>query len=313
VSNVAGTKALSAAEERWFHIIQGGYLVFIFALFMFLGIGITPELLFLLLVAGFAIRSRKAFIRDFAPFVLLLLSYDAMRGFADNLNGHVYIDYPIKIDEAIFGEVPTVVLQRWLFHGHAGWLEYAAAMLHIVHFFVPLLFGAIIWQHKHEQYWKFVTSLVVLSYAAFITFMLVPTAPPWYASVHGHLEGVQLVHNTLPALSAAYTLLSPNEVAAMPSLHSAYPTLFFLFAVRLWGKKALPVGLYPVAVWFAVMYMGHHYFIDVFMGAVYACLTYVVVATSLVSSRVRAVVEKLRGSRRFELAPLPVESEQQAA
>lgn len=305
---------MSASEERWFHVIQGGYLVFIFALFLFLGIGITPELLFLLLVAGFAIRSRKAFIRDFAPFVLLLLSYDAMRGFADNLNGNVYIDYPIRIDEAIFGEVPTVALQRWFFSGDAGWLEYLAATLHIVHFLVPLLLGAIIWQHKHEHYWKFVISLVVLSYAGFISFMLVPTAPPWYATLHGHLEGVQLVHNTLPAVSAAYNLLSPNEVAAMPSLHAAYPTLFFLFVVRIWGWKGSPFLLYAAGVWLSIMYMGHHYFIDVAAGIAYAGAAYAVCATSLVSSRVQRAVEMVRGRRSLELAPAaPAETDRQAA
>jgi hypothetical protein len=304
---------MTSSQERMFHIIQIGYLLFIFGLFMFMGIGVTPELLFLLLTAGFAIRSRRRFIRDFAPFLLLLFSYDAMRGFADNLNGHVYMDYPIKIDEMLFGEVPTVALQRWLFHGHAGWLEYTAASLHVVHFFLPVMLGAIIWQHYHDQYWTFVMSLLVLSYAAFMTFMLVPTAPPWYAALHGHLDGVQLVHNNLPALSVAYNVLSPNEVAAMPSLHAGYPVLFSLFAIRLWGWKGTPVILYTIAVDFAIMYMGHHYFTDIAGGTLFAIVTYVVCATDVVTSRIAALRGKLRGARRVELMPMPVEPEQRAA
>jgi membrane-associated phospholipid phosphatase len=302
------------SSERAFHILQFVYLGFLLGIFIVMGAGITIELFFPLLVVGFAMRSRKRFVRDFSPFVVLLLSYEAMRGLADDLNSNVYIDYPIRIDELLFGEVPSVTLQRWFFTGQATALNYISALLHIVHFIVPPLLGAIIWQHRHDQYWRFVVSLIFLSYAGFVTFMLVPTAPPWYATGAGHLEGVQLVHTTLPAMTGAYRLLSPNDVAAMPSLHAAYPMLFFLFVVRLWGWKASPFGLYTLGVWFSIMYLGHHYFIDVVAGAFYACVAYVVCATSVLSSRVRMLTERVKSARGVELpASLPEAEQRQAA
>ena len=64
--------------------------------------------------------------------------------------------------------------------------------------------------------------------------------------------------------------LNPNPVAAMPSLHAAYPWLSFL-ALRKYSKKLgwffLP---YPILVWFSVVYLGEHYVIDVIAGVVYA-------------------------------------------
>ena len=66
-------------------------------------------------------------------------------------------------------------------------------------------------------------------------------------------------------------------MAAMPSLHAAYPWLFFLFACRLWGKRGALVIVYPAAVFFAVVYLGHHYVADIIGGVVYASASYVLV------------------------------------
>jgi membrane-associated phospholipid phosphatase len=119
-------------------------------------------------------------------------------------------------------------------------------------------------------------ALLLLSYAAFVTFVLVPTAPPWWASANGYLDGVRLIH--LSSHTAfLYDKVSPNSVAAMPSLHAAYPWLFFLFACRLWGKRGGLVALYPAAVFFAVVYLGHHYVVDIIGGIVYASASYALV------------------------------------
>jgi membrane-associated phospholipid phosphatase len=265
------------------YLIQAAYVTVLLGIFVVRGIGLTPDIIFLIL-AALALASkgtRWPFIRDFGPFVLLLLSYDAMRGFADDLGGRPYVAYPISIDRALFGEVPTITLQNWLFDpGQTHWYDYAAAMLHVVHFIVPLIFAAVLWQHYKSQYWTFVISLLVLSYAGFATFMLLPTAPPWYASlVAGTLPDVNLVHESFPALTVAYLFLSPNPVAAMPSLHAGYPWLFMLFAFRVWGWKAAPFTIYVGAVYFSIMYLGHHYAIDVIAGVAYASAAYVLCAT----------------------------------
>ena len=57
-------------------------------------------------------------------------------------------------------------------------------------------------------------------------------------------------------------------------MHAAYPLLVFLF---LWeGRRRLATMWAPfvLVVWFAVVYLGHHYVIDVFGGAMYALAGY---------------------------------------
>jgi uncharacterized protein (TIGR03663 family) len=277
----AGDAATPTRQEGIgiFYLLQGAYAAFIVAFCIARGTFLMPDVIFLLLVAGFVWgRQRIRFIRDFAPFVLLLASYDVMRGFADDLTSTVHIDYPITLERALFfGHVPTQDLQRWLWDmGSTHWYDSLAALLHAVHFVVPLLFAALIWQHRRDQYWRFVIALLLLSYAAFITYMLVPTAPPWWAGLEGHLEGVNLIHLS-PHTAFLYDKLNPNPVAAMPSLHAAYPWLFFLFAGRLWGKWGWAVIAYPLAVFFSSVYLGHHYVVDIIGGVIYASAAYYLV------------------------------------
>jgi len=315
LGRLAGVAATSRpANLSTFYLLQVAYLIALFVLFTVRGMGLTPDTIFLLLAVGFVWRgNRWTFIRDFGPFILLLLSYDAMRGFADDLGGRVHVDYPIAIDKALFfGHVPTVVLQGWLFDPNSShWYDYGAALLHVIHFILPLFFAAIIWQHYRQHYWPFVISLLLTSYAAFVTFMLVPTAPPWVAGLRGDLPGVHLVHEGLPALASIYNTLSPNPVAAMPSLHAAYPWLFLLFAWRIWGWRATAFAVYPAAVFFAVIYLGHHYVADLLGGIVYATIAYVIVCSPqarLLAEKARRLPSRLRSRRVVEGGALAAEA-----
>ena len=59
-------------------------------------------------------------------------------------------------------------------------------------------------------------------------------------------------------------------MAAMPSIHAAYPFLGFLFGFRLLGWRALPLLIYSACVWLSVVYLGEHYVVDVIGGIILA-------------------------------------------
>jgi membrane-associated phospholipid phosphatase len=72
-----------------------------------------------------------------------------------------------------------------------------------------------------------------------------------------------------------YNHMNPNPVAAVPSLHAAYPTLDLLFVWRLFGWRfGLPFAVYPLSVWVGVVYMGEHYVVDVLLGILYAVVIF---------------------------------------
>jgi PAP2 superfamily len=272
-----------APEVNLALLVQLAYVGFIVVACAVRHTFLMPDVIFLLLLLGFIWGKRRIeFVRDFVPFVLLLLSYDALRGLADNLTSNVHVGYPIAADRLLFfGHVPAQDLQGWLCEDYVShWYDKMAALLHAGHFVVPLLFAALIWQYRRAQYWRFMASLLLLSYAAFITFVLVPTAPPWWASSNGYLDNVHIIHFSSHT-AFLYDKISPNAVAAMPSLHAAYPWLFFLFACRLWGRRGWLVMVYPAAAFFSIVYLGHHYVIDIIAGVAYASAAYVLVCGPL--------------------------------
>src|SRR5262249_30803916 len=103
-------------------------------------------------------------------------------------------------------------------------------------------------------------------------------APPWMASEEG------LLHNVHRTTAMGWEVLdvgtaslfshgqeTVNQVAAVPSLHSAFVALVALF---LWPRVRAPwrvlLALYPLAMAVTLMATGEHYFFDVLLGWLYA-------------------------------------------
>jgi len=125
---------------------------------------------------------------------------------------------------------------------------------------------------------------MTLSFAGFITYLLFPSAPPWYADQRAHLIHVYKVVDYAVAhvgwgwdFSTIYNHLNPNQVAAMPSLHSAFPWLAFLVLFTYKRSVGLFFLPYPFLVWFSVVYMGEHYVVDVIAGILYATVVYLAI------------------------------------
>ncbi len=76
---------------------------------------------------------------------------------------------------------------------------------------------------------------------------------------------------TVPALR---TVLDTNPMAAMPSLHAAFPACCALAAVRAWRLKGATLWLYVAAMAFALVYLGEHYAVDVLAGVALAVVAW---------------------------------------
>lgn len=68
---------------------------------------------------------------------------------------------------------------------------------------------------------------------------------------------------------------SPLVFGAFPSLHSACAWQIALFLVFTFGPRAIPfVMAYVFWIWWATMYLGHHYVVDLVGGGVYAVVAF---------------------------------------
>lgn len=244
----------------------------------------TPDSIFIitLVVAVLFGRTRQFLVRAL-PLASLLLLYEIFRGLADDINRTVHFVEMINVDRWMFGgELPTVVLQGWLWNGSLQWYDFFLYFLYTIHFVTPAVLAFLLWKYRDSLYWHFVWALIGLSFAGFVTYILFPAAPPWMASEMGYFwEPFHRISSDVwgamgvESVSKLYESMSVNQVAAVPSLHAAYPTLLSLYVVRAWGwRRFWPIFLYPAAMWFGIVYMGEHYVIDAILGAGYATGAY---------------------------------------
>lgn len=258
------------------------YIVLVTALMVWQGIGIAPDrYFFVLLFVSLLVKRTRSFLLDWIPFILLLLSYEFLRGVAGTLAFNVHYQELIRADKLLFGEVPTLVLQKWLFGPNLSWYDFLGTILYFLHFAIPLAFGFILWLGNKNHFRQFVIGLTLLHYAAWATFMLYPASPPWLASQKGYLPHVnKIMDQTLAAfptrleLPTIYHQFNPNPVAAIPSLHAAQPLLVLLLALKFLKKKGLIILPYALGVWFFIVYLGEHYVVDILIGALYAVVFY---------------------------------------
>jgi membrane-associated phospholipid phosphatase len=277
----------------------GAYIVLLSALMIIKGVSITPDVLLVgLALAAIVVGRGRLFLRDWIPFIGLFLAYELMRGYADDFGASIHVADFIAIDKFLFlGHLPTQVLQD-LFHPATGtdWLAIAATIFYFLHFPLPLAVGFFLWLRQRRVYYDFVAAIILLSMAAFVTYLVLPVGPPWYAADHGLLNGPNGVPSITYLKSTAFDEIArffgfqgnylysyamydinPNDVAAFPSLHAAYPTLAFLFTRRAFGRVGYLMLGYAACVWFAVIYLGDHYLIDVLAGILYAVIAYLAI------------------------------------
>jgi PAP2 superfamily len=257
-----------------------GYLAGLGLMILVKGVFLSADRYFLiLLVPALALRTGRAYVRDFLPFIALILLYEEARGLAHVLHPHPFYEPMMAVDRRLgLGEVPTNRLQGWLWHGHLEWYDHALSLLDRLHFIVPPTLLLLIWLERRDVYYRCATTLLAVSFAGAATFAALPAAPPWLASKHhliphvyriGYIEGGHSPVGTSKSWIEAHLL--GNPVAAVPSLHAAYATLVLLFAYAWRGRiAALIAAPYTLGMWFTVVYLGDHYVADIVVGTAYA-------------------------------------------
>jgi membrane-associated phospholipid phosphatase len=244
----------------------------------------TPDKLFIFLLLLFmAFGQAWELFKRLFPFVAVILVYESFRSVADHLNTHV--DYLLSphADRLLFGSLPTVYLQNWLWQGHAVWYDYVLYIPYLFHFVLPLGLAILVWKTRESQYWRVVSTYLVVAFGAFLTFFIFPSAPPWLASQNHYIEPITRISSQVWAglglqdFPSFYDHISPNPVAAVPSLHAAWAALLFIFTLKLYGRRwAALAAIYPLLIFIGTIYEGEHYAFDVIAGIVYAIVGYLV-------------------------------------
>jgi hypothetical protein len=247
------------------------------------GLDWTPDRVLLVFLAPALVLGRgRRYVVDFVPFALLIMLYAECRGLAHLAVPHPYYRPQLWLERHLFDGVPAVWLQERFWHGSMQWYDAVAAKVLNLHFVVPPVVAFALWVRQRLLFYRFATSMIVLSFASAIVFFAYPSAPPWAAAHAGLLDVVKLPPvNDVSSLGSA-THAPANPYAAIPSLHAGYAFLVALTLAGLLAGSRLPLRrtlaglcfLYPLAQAVAVIYTGNHYVVDILIGCAFATAAY---------------------------------------
>lgn len=262
---------------------------------------LSPDQFFAFAILAVILIGRtKQFLWDWVPVLLLLFGYEYLRGLIPQLSGEAHIWPMINADYFLFGFLPTLKLQSLFFNSSfLQWYDYLAVTLYISHFVIPMGFTFILWLYDRKTFKQFTLALLVLSYLSFLTYIVFPAIPPWMASDLGFLPPLAKIMDQVLisfrhpiSVPTVYQYFGANLVAAVPSLHAAYPWLIFLFLFQKFRFLAIFSLPYVFGVWFAIVYLGEHYVVDAILGMIYATLVYLVLAKIKIRKTITVLSKK---------------------
>ena len=276
--------------SRWLTI--GAPVVYLIALGVVIaswGLPVARDQLFLWLGLGMAAfsvsawRSWGTMVLNWLPFFGLLAAYDYLRGAVSVVPEQAHVLPQIDFDEKLFGgQVPSAWLQQHLWTpGHFHWYDYGVWGVYMTHFFVVWVVAAVLWRVSRVRFQRYALLTVTLTVAAFLTYWIYPAQPPWIAGDGVTLPVIDRIvpqvwgQLGVPTIQSAYENSGfVNTVAAMPSLHAAYPLMLMLFFWPAGRLVRVVLGSYTLAMAFTLVYGGEHFVADIVAGWAMALAAY---------------------------------------
>jgi len=280
--------AVSATARRVRIVVAAGLLAYAAVLFVGGGMGLLAGLVVSIIALVVGSGKMGLFARDWAPVAVMMGIYGIAFELAAKLGMPTWYSPQIDADRVLgLGHVPSIWLQQELGAAHNQTLAVAAAVAYASHYYFPVLLGLYVWwYHRETAFFSLMYGLLTALFLATIVYVLAPTAPPWLAAERGMLPPIHdvvkmgLLDLRLDALADHKG--DPNLYltrAAFPSVHAAWPVVSLLVVMRyrvsVWARVATLAQL--AIVWFAIVYAGEHYAIDVVAGTAFGAVAFVLV------------------------------------
>ena len=234
----------------------------------------------------------------FLPFISFLVIYDSQAYYVDLIRAEVRVAEPYQFDMKFFGIETSegrLLPSQWLQNHTHPVLDIITSLVYIPFVFICL--GMAIYfrfflgarENSHLGPEQIQTKSHALMWGMFwlnilncSTYFWYPAAPPWYVDQYG-LGPAQL--DALPSAAGALrfdaifgiNLMAdiyancPNPFGAIPSGHVAFPILLMYFSFK-FGSLRIFSTLFFLLICFSVVYLNHHYILDVLWGAAYGLL-----------------------------------------
>ncbi|GAN07347.1 conserved hypothetical protein [Mucor ambiguus] len=198
---------------------------------------------------------------------------------------HIFVNLLPTLERILYGANLSEIISK---HTHPvldilAWIPYG-----IVHFSFPFILSILLFVYGPPGSLKvFGKAFGYMNLAGVLTQLLFPNASPWYEIIYGSAPADYSIPGEAGGLLRIDDILgldlygstfgtSPLVFGAFPSLHSGCATLEMLFVAYLFPRLKPVAAIYVMWMWFATMYLTHHYMIDLVGGSIYAILAFVV-------------------------------------
>lgn len=252
-------------------------------------VGSKPDQLVLAgLFSGLYLASdaTRRWVLGFAIFMVYWVLFDWMKAFPNYAFNTVHIGDLYAAERSLFGiahQGAVLTPNEYLALETTPLKDLLAGLFYLCWVPVPLAFAAYLYAKDKDHFLRFALCFLLVNLLGFAVYYLYPAAPPWYVADHGTSFIAGTPGNTaglgrfdaltgLPIFHGLYSK-SSNVFAAMPSLHAAYLPVAAYWAHRAGLKRAalLFIGI-AGGIWWAAVYSGHHYVLDVLLGVVCSAL-----------------------------------------
>ncbi|KAI8989285.1 hypothetical protein BDB01DRAFT_739594 [Pilobolus umbonatus] len=241
-------------------------------------------LLLLLLTISFFVPYIRQFTTSAIVIFTWLITFYAIQYFPNNIKPqHISVNILPTLERIIYGANLAEIISV---HTHPildifSWIPYG-----IIHFTYPFILSIILFIYSPPGTLSiFAKAFGYMNLFGVLTQLLFPNSPPWYELTYGSATANYAIHGQPGGLERIDDILgidlygstfgnSPIVFGAFPSLHSGCATLEMLFLSWLCPKMTPYCIFHMMWMWFATMYLTHHYLIDLVGGSIYAFLTF---------------------------------------
>lgn len=217
------------------------------------------------------------------PFALFGISYDWMNILPNYEVNPVDIQGLYETEKSLFGiavsETLTLTPNEFFALHNAPWMDFLAGFFYLCWVPVPILFGLwLYFKGQRTEYLHFAMVFLFVNLLGFALYYVHPAAPPWYVASHGFdfIEGTpgevaglgRFDQMTGLGIFNGLYARNANVFAAMPSLHSAYMLIAFIYSLRARCPQWMRIAwaMICLGIWFTAVYTSHHYILDVLGG-----------------------------------------------
>lgn len=274
-------------RSRKWRLLDVRYLVLAALIIFSLAIAPSAPLIKSLAVVAVVLVQLMPVTRQFflpsLPIWTYLLYFFCSRFIDAKYRPHIWVRVLPALENVLYGANLSNILSA---HTHPvldiiAWIPYGLG-----HFGCPAICSVLIfWFAAPKTLPVFAMAFGWLNVLGVTLQLVFPCTPPWYENEHGLAPAAYGMQGSPAGLARVDKILgvdlyttnfttAPLPFGAFPSLHAADAVLEALFMSYCFPKFRAVFATYVVWIWWATMYLSHHYAVDLVGGSLIAAAIY---------------------------------------